>query len=600
MKSIIKSLEYMTIAASLHDATGNIIYVNPVFCKLFKTSNKLLCSNKLSEKYLDVDIDSKFNIFEFINNNLGNIDNFIIKIKHNDDYRMIKISSLMIKNGVDYHILMFDDVTNNMSMIYLYEEIFRNSKIGLIILKTKDGENFTIKDINPYAERLDNINKDDVINKNINCLSYGQMILDSLKEVWKTGIKIENKDINCESKNNKKCWRCVYIDKIFNGDIVIMIQDTTEIVESKKKFEEFDKQKSTFLSNMSHEIRSPINSIVGFSDLLSNTKDKVTQRNYIDIIKKSTKMLTQLIDDILDMTKIEAGKLSINKSNFDVNQVMNELFTSIKSTTLNNIDIKINLPYRSLKLFNDEFRFRQIFNNLISNATKFTTEGEIEIGYKKDGDFVIFYVKDTGIGIKDEDKYKVFTRFEQAKNGNRIGHGIGLPISNELVKLMGGEMWFESEFGIGSTFYFKLLNNRKLGRKKINLNLIDNIDELDLREKTILIVEDIDFNIKLLTSYLEPTYANIIVAVDGNDALIKYNENKKNLDLILMDIQIPNMDGKEVTQIIRTIDTTTPIIAQTAYAMKEEVDNIMECGFDDLIKKPIRKDELLTIISKYI
>jgi CheY-like chemotaxis protein len=206
-------------------------------------------------------------------------------------------------------------------------------------------------------------------------------------------------------------------------------------------------------------------------------------------------------------------------------------------------------------------------------------------------------VKDTGQGIKEEDKNKIFKRFSQANN-NKIGHGLGLSISYELIKLMGGDIWFESEYGEGTTFFFKLHNDRKLGRKKTEYN--NNIDELDLRGKTILIVEDIEFNTKLLVSYLEPTDVNIVTAVDGNDALIKYNENKNHLDLILMDIQLPIIDGKEVTQIIRTIDTTTPIIAQTAYAMKEEIDDIMEYGFDGLIKKPIRKDELLSVINKFI
>lgn len=263
------------------------------------------------------------------------------------------------------------------------------------------------------------------------------------------------------------------------------------------------------------------------------------------------------------------------------------------------MEFKKNLPFRSLKLLNDEYRFRQIFNNLLSNAIKFTTKGEIEMGYKKDNDFVVFYVGDTGMGIKEEDKNKVFKRFGQP-NSNKLGHGLGLSISYELIKLMDGEIWFESEFGVGTTFYFKLPNDRKLGRKKNENIEIDSIDNIDLRGKTILIVEDIEFNTKLLISYLEPTYVNIITAVDGNDALIKYNENKNHIDLILMDIQLPNIDGKEVTQIIRTIDTTTPIIAQTAYAMKEEIDDIMEYGFDGLIKKPIRKDELLLVISKFI
>ena len=589
----------MTVAASLHDALGNVIYVNPIFCKLFRTTNNITVSNKLSSEYINVEIDSSFDVFEFINNNLGNIEDFVIKIKFSDDIKIIKINSLMIKNGVDYHILLYDDVTNSMNTRYLYEEIFNNANIGIIIVKSRDGENFFIKDINPYAEHIDNINKDEIVNINITELKYCNDMVGFIKNVWKTGIKIEKKNFDCSSIKGKPCWRNIHIDKISSGDIVIMFEETTDLIETRKKFEEYDKLKTTFLSNMSHEIRTPLNSIVGFVDLLSSTKDKNTQKSYIEIIKNSSKLLTQLIDDILDMTKIESGKLSINQSNFDVNQVIEELYTMNKPSLSDEVELIKNLPYRSLKLLNDEYRFRQIFNNLLSNAIKLTERGEIEIGYKKDDDYVIFYVKDTGPGIKDEDKNKIFKRFEQSKENKKIGHGLGLSISCELIKLMGGELWLESKYGVGSTFYFKLPNNRKLGRKKIEFSN-DNIDNLDLRGKTILIVEDIEFNTKLLISYLEPTYANIVTAIDGNDALIKYNENKKHLDLILMDIQLPHMDGKEVTQIIRTIDTKTPIIAQTAYAMKEEIDDIMEYGFDGLIKKPIRKDELLSIINKFI
>ncbi len=590
----------MTIGTSLHDANGFVLYVNPVFCKLFRTSNKSMISNKLSADNMDIDIESTFNVFEFINSNLGNIDNFIIKIKSNNEFKLIKVNSLMIKNGVDYYMLMFDDVTDNLSQTYLYEEIFNNVNMGIFILRTKDGENFYIKDVNPYAEKIDKINKDDIINTNFkDSLNKcnNEDTIENIKNVWRTGIKYEKKYIECVFLN-KTTWRNISVHKISTGDIIILYEDVTEVITTKKQFEKFDKQKTMFLSNMSHEIRTPINSIVGFADLLNNTDTNKKHKEYIEIIKNSAKMLTQLVEDILDMSKIEAGKLDINKSNFDINNVIEELFTTTKNKVSKNIEIRKNLAFRSLKLLNDENRFRQLFNNLISNALKFTESGFIEIGYKKDDDFIIFYVKDSGIGIKEEDKNKIFERFEQVKSTNKMGYGLGLAISNEIVKLMGGKLWFDSEYGEGSTFYFSLPNNRKLGRKKSII--IDNIDDVDLRGKTILIVEDIDFNTQLLISYLEPTCANIVTAIDGNDALIKYNENKNNLDIILMDIQIPNMDGKEVTQIIRTIDTTTPIIAQTAYAMKEEIDDIMECGFDDIIKKPIRREELLRVISKYI
>lgn len=593
-----KTLEYMTIGASLHDANGVVIYVNPVFCKIFKTSNKIFNNIKLSTDIISSKIESTFNIFEFINNNLSNIDNLVFKINNNDEIKVIKSDSFMIKNGIDYYIVTYTDITDSVSQTYLYQEIFNNVKIGIITLKTKNGEDFYIKDINPFIEKLENVNKDDIMDKNIKDFLKNDDIINDIKNVWGSGIKKEIKNINCNGFN-KQSWRNLYVHKISNGDIIILCEDITEIMETKKKFEEFDKQKTTFLSNMSHEIRSPINAIVGFTDLLNDENSKKKQLEYVDIIKSNANMLTQLINDILDITKIEAGKLDVIKEEFNVNKIIEEVYTTTKSTISSDIEIKKNIPSENLYLLNDEFRFRQILNNLISNAKKFTKKGSIEIGYKTNDDFIIFYVKDSGIGIKDKDKDKVFKRFEQIKRSSNIGYGLGLPICIQLIKLMDGEIWFDSEYNVGSTFYFKLPNNKKIDKKKKHFNHISN-NSPNLENKTILIAEDIEFNIKLLLSYLEKTGANLIIAVDGNDTLIKYNENKHNIDLILMDIQMPFMEGTEVAQIIRTIDKKTPIIAQTAFAMKEDIDNIMECGFDDIIKKPIRKEELLRIISKYI
>jgi CheY-like chemotaxis protein len=383
-----------------------------------------------------------------------------------------------------------------------------------------------------------------------------------------------------------------------------MIDDITVETNMVYKLERSDKYKTEFLSNMSHEIRSPINSIIGFSELLKDVKDDQEKKEqYITIIQNSSESLTKIINDILDITKIQDGKLEINNSNFYLNSIMEELFLINKTKIKNvNITLKINIPKEDTMILSDNLRFVQIFNNLLNNAIKFTKNGFIEFGYIKKKDTIKFYVKDTGIGIKKEEQQKIFERYTQIKNIKQekiIGYGLGLSISKELVDLMGGELKLESEYNNGSYFYFELPYNKK---KKIIKNL-DNQKETynyDFTGKNILIVEDIDFNIKLLQSYLEDTNANIIIATDGNEAILKYNENKQILDIILMDIQLPEMDGTDVTKIIRTIDKETPIIAQTAYAMKDDIDTIMNYGFNDILNKPIKKDDLLKIIYMYL
>jgi signal transduction histidine kinase len=400
----------------------------------------------------------------------------------------------------------------------------------------------------------------------------------------------------------------IVILKYLSFDLIFLISFLIPFFETSTiflyKLERSDKYKTEFLSNMSHEIRSPINSIIGFSELLKDVKDDQEKKEqYITIIQNSSESLTKIINDILDITKIQDGKLEINNSNFYLNSIMEELFLINKTKIKNvNITLKINIPKEDTMILSDNLRFVQIFNNLLNNAIKFTKNGFIEFGYIKKKDTIKFYVKDTGIGIKKEEQQKIFERYTQIKNIKQekiIGYGLGLSISKELVDLMGGELKLESEYNNGSYFYFELPYNKK---KKIIKNL-DNQKETynyDFTGKNILIVEDIDFNIKLLQSYLEDTNANIIIATDGNEAILKYNENKQILDIILMDIQLPEMDGTDVTKIIRTIDKETPIIAQTAYAMKDDIDTIMNYGFNDILNKPIKKDDLLKIIYMYL
>ena len=604
MENVIKALEYMTIGASLHDKDGKIIYANPIFCKLFKTTNKESVGKNINDNYFAKSVRNKENL-DFINEHIPNIHDKIIKVISFDEKVWIRVNSTTIKNGDDFYILNYENISDSYNISYLYEHIFDNMMMGVVIINTKDGEDFFIRDINPYACKLDNItDKKVVVNKKLETINPplldGVLILKYIKQVWETGEDVELKNTKCEFRNITT-WRDWKFVKVETGEVVILFEDITKDHDYREKLEQSDKYKSQFLSNMSHEIRSPINSIVGFSEMLHDVKNNEQKLSeYIDIINNSSKSLMKIIDDVLDFSKIEAGKLEINKKNFDLNETIEEIFLTNKGKMSSNVELKITIPPRGIKLLNDEFRFRQIFHNLVSNAIKFTKEGYIEIGYEKKDEFVEFFVKDTGQGISKDEQDKLFNRFLQSKyNKGNLGHGLGLSISKELVNLMGGEMWLESVYGEGSSFYFSLPNNRRIGRKKNDLQSILSHD-LSFDDKTIFLVEDIEFNIKLLKSYLEETKCKIIVAEDGNDALIKYNDHKNEIDLILMDIQLPEMNGTEVTKIIRTIDTNTPIIAQTAYAMRDEVDDIMSYGFDDLIKKPIRKEELLKIISKFV
>jgi len=599
-----KLLEYITIGASLHDEFGNFIYVNPVFCKTFNTNNSKVNLSKFNDKLFNINIDNNITVIDYLNINYKKIDNYTIKIRDNNISKFIKINSISIKNGKDYYILTYEDITDSINYSFLYEQIFKNIKTGIMIIDVDDYNNFTIKNINPYGSTICNLNKNKVINKNIKNISFpdvnGVNLTNHIKEVWKTNKEIDLKFAKCIYNDNIK-WKNISIHKIQTGEIIVLFDDVTDIIEYRQRIEQSDKMKTNFLSNMSHEIRSPINAIVGFLDLLDELTDKNNEQanNYIDIVKNNSKNLIKLIDDILDMSKIEEGKISINKTNFYVNSIIKEIYDSNYKFINDEIEFNLHINDDDVIIFADEFRFKQVITNLLNNSVKFTKKGSIDIGYIKNKNYVTFYVKDTGIGIKDDDKDLVFKRFHKVEYKSKIGSGLGLTISKDLIKLMNGDMWFESTYGKGTTFYFKLPTINKTENKKIS-KIKNKIDNLDLYGKKILLVEDVEFNIKLLKSYLDPTRATIITAENGNDALIKYNEYKESLDLILMDIQIPEMDGNEVTQIIRTIDERIPIIAQTAYAIREETEQIMQNGFNDLIKKPIRKDELLEILSKYL
>jgi len=416
-----------------------------------------------------------------------------------------------------------------------------------------------------------------------------------------TGISLEIS----KRKHNEEEIRN-YSEKLAIQNVKLkLIND--ELKSAKERAEESDKLKSAFLANMSHEIRTPMNAILGFATLIRNrvlSEDK--RRQYIDLINSNCRQLLHIITDIIDISKIEAGQINIFNKNFQLNKVLYDLFLSYKNQieALNKpieLIFSPGLKNEESAVFTDKVRLEQILSNLLSNALKFTDHGSIELGYyterRKD---IVFFVKDTGIGMNEEEQKVIFDRFRQVSSSyNKLygGTGLGLSISKGLAEKLGGKIWVESEIKKGSYFYFTMpykpgINFERPGQ-------IDYQIEYNWTGKTILIAEDEEVNYSLLETILSPTSAEILRAKTGLE-VIKYCENREDIDLVLMDIKMPDLNGLEATKRIKAIRTSLPVIAQTAYAMSTDEENCLQSGCDDYISKPLRIDELLKKIDHYM
>jgi PAS domain S-box-containing protein len=378
---------------------------------------------------------------------------------------------------------------------------------------------------------------------------------------------------------------------------------------AKEKAEEADKLKSAFLANMSHEIRTPMNAIIGFSDLmLSDDITRAEKEEFAEIIKNSGETLLKLIDDIIDISLIEAGQLKMTKRSFALNSLLKELnrFYQQEKNRINkpNVDIRLNETNFNdqITLHTDPVRFRQILTNLIGNALKFTENGFIEIGYQEISSGILrIYVHDTGIGIPKEKLAVIFERFSKLQDDKKLygGTGLGLAISKKLVEQMGGNLTVESEPGKGSVFAFSIPYELKQTELKTALpEKIPQNGNSKWDKKSLLVVEDVDSNYQILEALLKKTGIKLHWAKDGKEALEYCQKNCP--DAILMDIQLPVMDGYEVTKEILSIHPKIPIIAQTAYAQSGEKEKILNAGCIDYITKPIDSKLLFETIDKYL
>ena len=411
----------------------------------------------------------------------------------------------------------------------------------------------------------------------------------------------------------------VFATPIFNeqGDVdgvVIRVDDVTErqhmigeLEKARSRAEQSDKLKSAFLANMSHEIRTPLNAIVGFSDLLMVTEDQEEKEEFIQIINANNELLLKLINDILDLSKIEAGSVELKYEDFDLAVYFNELAASMHRRVVNpQVRLVPVNPYETCTVRLDKNRLAQILTNFVTNAIKYTSKGTIEMGYEKiDGD-IRLYVRDTGIGIPEDKKDKVFHRFEKLDEFAQ-GTGLGLSICKAIVEACRGEIGFESEFDKGSLFWavlpcqFDSVDSEPTSSRRNNEKDADNESILDSEEtkkvpKRVLGVEDIQSNFFLVSSILK-NKCQLLHAPNGLEAVEIVRTQP--VDLVLMDMKMPVMDGRTATSEIRKFNAEIPIIALTAHAFDADRVAALKAGCDDYLVKPINGAKLMQTLKEY-
>ena len=439
-----------------------------------------------------------------------------------------------------------------------------------------------------------------IINLIVNLIYTRKLVyypLDLVRRALETGNRRAIKELK------KTTGEFSYIGNLFEENS----NQKIELIKAKIKAEEGDRLKSSFLANLSHEIRTPMNAINGFTELLLNTDiNEAEKLEYLNVIEKSGKNLVGIIDDLIEMSKIDSNQLTPNLTIVNLESCINELYETVKITIKNkDIDfilIKPETPAQ-FNIITDDIKLKQVIINLLTNALKFTERGSVTFGFEIDEEkeLINFTVKDTGLGIDEDNHKNIFDRFKRVDSDISIkvgGLGLGLAISKAYVDLLGGTISLESKVGEGSTFYFSIPLKYSIV-DHITVKQINNVEIQKSEGETILIAEDDNINFLLFQKMMQNKGYKIIRAINGQEA-VDICLNHPNIDLVLMDIKMPIMTGFEAMEQIRPIRPNLPIIAQTAYSSSEDKIKIEAAGFNGYLTKPLSRENLFEMINKYL
>jgi PAS domain S-box-containing protein len=487
----------------------------------------------------------------------------------------------------------------------------------VIVITNTEGE---IEYANPKFVETSGYSLDEVIGKNLHFLKSEYTSPDEYKELWRT--QVAEKDWHGEIYNKRKdgtfYWESAKISPILNSqgqtthyigikeDITQRKKTERQLIKAKEKAEESNRLKLAFLANMSHEIRTPMNGILGFTKLLKEPKlTGEEQLEYIKIIEKSGRRMLNIINDIISISKVESGQIEVSLSETDVNEQIEYLNTFFKPETKQKGITLLNskkLLSMECVISTDKEKIYAILTNLLKNAIKFTDKGSIEFGCERKGETVVFFVKDTGSGIPKAQQKIIFDRFRQANETitrSHEGSGLGLAISKAYVEILGGKIWVKSKVGKGSRFYFTIPFKDGYEAKNNFEKAISSVKtENKIKDLKVLIVEDDSISKLLISIAVKPYSKEILEVSTGLEAVAACRDNP-DLDLVLMDINMPKMDGYEATKKIREFNNDLVIIAQTANGMQMDLNNAIAAGCTDYISKPINIDLLNGLIQKY-
>jgi len=619
IRKLSTGIEQSSSSIIITDTNGIIEYVNPYFEETTGYSRE----NIIGKEAEFIANNQEDNILEKLKT--GNQWRGVIKNqKKNGAYFWEKTSISPIKDNsgrITNFLAIKEDITQQKKaeerIKYLKEfnELIINSMSKGLLVEDKEGR---IIFTNPALQELTGYNNEELLNMHWRDLISNEIEPEIPEKIQNKKVKeTESVEIKIKSKSGTSIPVYLTLNSVernqkFDGSIVSFTdirqlkQKEEELKRAKEKAEESDRLKSEFLANMSHEIRTPMNGIMGFSRLLKQEGPvDDAWEHYIDIIYQSSNQLLRVINDIVDFSKIQAGQYEIEQNTIHLNALMEELkelFDEEKKTmNKEKIEIILSIPEKQEDkvIIADHGKIKQIFSNLIINSLKFTLKGKIEIGFFIENDFVNFFVSDTGIGIAEEDQSIIFERFRQVDSSssrNYGGTGLGLTICKTLVELMDGDITLYSEENKGTTFYFKIPFVEKTMDTRREEQ--ESKEKLHWKNKTVLIVEDDHTSFLYFKNLFEPTSINILHAENAGKAWkLFYNEK---IDLILMDIRLEGENGLDLTQRIREINKSIPIIAQTAYALSDDRKKCLEAGCDDYITKPIETEDLFEKMNRFI